>query len=138
MATHVEAKAVKESINSQAAIALALLSAWEERHHTKSAGPTVEDISSRISILLDENMSIDNLGLRKVPGGVYSEEVETFVGHLLAEGLATHRSPVQLTSHGEDLLRTIIHIESRDHPRAVRRAAKSLKLDTSQLLAGLA
>jgi hypothetical protein len=63
--------------------------------------------------------------------------VETFVGHLLAEGLATHRSPIRLTPQGEKLLGTIIRVDSREHAQAIQRAAGLLKLDTSDLLAGL-
>lgn len=95
-------------------------------------------MSGRILILLDKNIVIHDLGLRKVPGGVYSEEVETFIGHLLAEGLATHRSPIRLTPQGEKLLGTIIRVDSREHPQAIRHAAGLLNLDTSELLAGMA
>jgi hypothetical protein len=134
MATQVSVGLQKESINGHAAIALALLSAWEDKRRERTGGPTLQEISTRISTLLDENIAIHDLGLRRVPGGVYSEEVETFVGHLLAEGLATHRSPVQLTSDGEKLLRMIIRVESRDHANTIRRAGELLKLNTSELL----
>ncbi len=124
-------------INSQAAIALALLSAWEEKRNDKEGGPTFEEVNKRILMLLEGNIVIHDLGLRRVPGGFYSEEVETFVGHLLAEGLATHRSPVRLTADAEKLLCTIIRLDSKEHPRAIQRAAHLLKLNTSQLLAGV-
>lgn len=137
MATPVSGPSQQAFINSQAAIALALLSAWEEKRYDKTGGPTLDEVSRRILMLLDENIAIHDLGLRKVPGGVYSEDVETFVGHLLAEGLATHRSPIRLTSEGEKLLGTIIRLESNEHSRAIRRAAELLKLETSELLAGL-
>lgn len=118
-------------------MALALLSAWEEKRHCAGCGPTLEEVSGQILKLLDGNIAVHDLGLRRVPGGVYSEEVETFVGHLLAEGLATHRSPIQLTPQGEELLGTIIRVDSKQHAKAIRDAADLLKLDTSELLAGL-
>jgi hypothetical protein len=137
MATTVPLKAKQETINGQAAMALALLSAWEEKHTCEDCGPTLEDVSLRILTLLSGNITVHDLGLRKVPGGVYSDEVETFVGHLLAEGLATHRSPIRLRPQGEKLLGTIIRVESKEHAEAVQRAAGLLNLDTSELLAGV-
>jgi hypothetical protein len=124
----------RETINGQAAMALALLSACEENRRHQRGGPTLEDVSRRLSKLLDDKIHIRDLGLRRIPGGVYSEEVETFVGHLLAEGLATHRSPVRLTDEGEELLRTIIRVESRVHAAALRRAGGLLGVNTSDLL----
>ena len=137
MATAIPAGVRKQAINGQAAIALALLSAWEGERNDKRGGPTVEDVSERICTLLDGRIDMRDLGLRRIPGGVYSEEVETFVGHLLAEGLATHRSPIRLTSQGEKLLCTIIRLDSKEHPEAIRRAAEVLRLNASELLAGL-
>lgn len=137
MATMASVRAKPETINSQSAMALALLSAWEGKRDSEGCGPTVEEVSERILTLLDGNITIHDLGLRRVPGGVYSEEVETFVGHLLAEGLATHRSPIRLTPQGEKLLGTIIRVDSKEHAQVVRYAAELLNLDTSELLAGL-
>jgi hypothetical protein len=126
-----------ESINGQAAIALALLSAWYDNRESQSGGPSLEDVSNRIAVMLDGNIAINDLGLRRVPGGVYSEEVETFVGHLLAEGLAIHRSPVKLTGKGEELLRMIVRVDSTEHRRAIEHAVSLLKLSSEELLAGL-
>jgi hypothetical protein len=125
-------------IHSQAAIALALLSAWENRPRENGGAPKLEDICQLLVTLLDNGIEVEDLGLRSVPGGVYSEDVESFVGHLLAEGLATHRSPLQLAVRGENLLRAIVRFEYKGHESAVKRAADLLKLDTSDLLAGLA
>jgi hypothetical protein len=134
MATAVSVKPREQAINGQAAIALALLSAWQEKRNDRGGGPTLEDVSSRIAELLNDHIEIYDLGLRRVPGGVYSDEVETFVGHLLAEGLATHRSPLKITAQGEKLLRMIVRVESEDHDQAVRLAAKVLALDPQEIL----
>ena len=134
MATAVSAKPREQAINGQAAIALALLSAWEEKRNDRSGGPTLEDVSKRIAALMHDNIEIYDLGLRRVPGGVYSEEVETFVGHLLAEGLATHRSPLKITAEGEKLLRMIVRVESEAHDQAVRLAEKVLALAPQEIL----
>jgi hypothetical protein len=117
------------SINGQAAMALALLSAWEEKRGEEAGGPTLQEVSRRVASLLDQHIDVHDLGLRKVPGGVYSQEVETFVGHLLAEGLATHRSPLRLTPEGEKLLRMIVRVESEAHADTVRLAARLLAVD---------
>jgi hypothetical protein len=137
MATSAAGALQGESINGQAAIALALLSAWYENRGSQSGGPSLEDVSNRIAIMLDGNIAVNDLGLRRVPGGVYSEEVETFVGHLLAEGLAIHRSPVKLTGRGEELLRMIVRLDSTEHRRAIEHAVSLLKLNSEELLAGL-
>lgn len=135
MNVHQTARAGNQPVHSQAAIALALLSAWQDR--SNQLGPTLEDVSRRLLKLLGEDIQIEDLGLRNIPGGVYSEDVETFVGHLLAEGLATQRSPLRLTAEGDKLLRSIIRVEYKDLGAPVKRAAEVLHLDASELLAGI-
>jgi len=50
---------------------------------------------------------LKNLGLRAIPGGYYSEDVEMFLGQLLSMGYATQRSPIKLTPEGELFCREI-------------------------------
>lgn len=137
MANYAATRVDPEAINGQAAIALALLSAWEHRTGENGGGPTIEEISRIVAQLIDHNIRVYDVRLRRVPGSLYSEDVETFVGHLLAEGLATQRSPIKLTDEGERLLRTIIRLEARNHASIVRRGAELLALDTSDILAGM-
>jgi hypothetical protein len=138
MATYAGARADPGAINGQAAIALALLSAWDHKTGETGGGPTIEEISRIVARLMDHDIGVYDVRLRRVPGSLYSEDVETFVGHLLAEGLATQRSPIKLTGQGEALLRTIIRLEAKNHAFTVRRAAELLQLDASDILAGIA
>lgn len=137
MATYSATRVDPDAINGQAAIALALLSAWERRTGETGGGPTIEEISRIVAQLIDGHIGVYDVRLRRVPGSLYSEDVETFIGHLLAERLATQRSPIKLTDEGERLLRTIVRLEAKGHAGTVRRAAELLALDATEILAGI-
>ncbi len=59
--------------------------------------------------------------MRRVPGGFYSEDIETLVGHYLAAGYATQLSPVKLTDRGWQLLAETIAEERKENPSALER-----------------
>jgi hypothetical protein len=63
--------------------------------------PFVRDVSDIFFGLRQRGLRFRDLALRKIPGGYYSEDVETFVGQLLSMGYATRRSPIKLTPEGE-------------------------------------
>jgi hypothetical protein len=69
--------------------------------------PFVRDVSDIFYELKQRGLRFRDLGLRKIPGGYYSEDVETFVGQLLSMGYATKRSPIKLTPEGEEFCRDI-------------------------------
>jgi len=69
--------------------------------------PFVRDVSDIFFALKERGLRFRDLGLRKIPGGYYSEDVETFVGQLLSIGYATRRSPIKLTPDGEKFCREI-------------------------------
>jgi len=134
MGTATSVKSTAGAIHGQVAIALALLSAWEHNARQNRPGPRIEEIGQDLLKLVKANIEIEDLALRKVPGGVYSEDVEAFIGHLLAERLATHRSPLQLAPEGEKRLRSIIRFEAKEHRSAIFEAARALGLDTASLV----
>ena len=55
--------------------------------------------------------------VRKAAGSYYSEELDRFVGILLATGAATVRSPIQLTEDGSNFLLEIIKRGMHEDPR---------------------
>ena len=69
--------------------------------------PFVRDVSNVFFGLYQRGLRFPDLGLRKIPGGYYSEDVESFVGQLLSLGYATQRSPIKLTPEGEKFCREI-------------------------------
>lgn len=73
--------------------------------------PFVRDVSDIFFELKQRGFRFKDLGLRKIPGGYYSEDVETFVGQLLSMGYATKRSPIKLTEEGERFCKEIEEAE---------------------------
>src|SRR6266704_5879801 len=65
---------------------------------------SIEDISSLLIQLKKSGIDLGEIALRRVPGGFYSEDVETLLGHYLAAGYALQFSPVTLTDKGKELL----------------------------------
>ncbi len=62
-------------------------------------------------------IDIGDIALRRVPGGgFYSEDIEVLIGHYLAAGYATQRSPVTLTEKGREALTEIINTERKENP----------------------
>jgi hypothetical protein len=90
--------------------------------------PEIEDISGLLFKLHEANIDIGDVSLRRVPGGFYSEDVETLVGHYLGSGYARKMSPVRFTEKGLELLRKIIAQEKEANRDAVENAARILGL----------
>jgi hypothetical protein len=80
---------------------------------------SIEDISSLLVQLKERGIDLGEIALRRVPGGFYSEDVETLLGHYLAAGYATQLSPVTLTPQGEEVLSGIISSERTENRTAI-------------------
>jgi hypothetical protein len=111
------------NIDSTAAIALVLDMAAAD---CPQGRPFVRDISEIFFRLKKERgIRFKDLGLRKIPGGYYSEDVESFVGQLLTMGYAKQRSPIRLTEKGRKFCETII--EEEDHQDEIATLRDELK-----------
>ena len=80
---------------------------------------SIEDISSLLIQLKKSGIDLGEIALRRVPGGFYSEDVETLLGHCLAAGYATHLSPVKLTPEGKKVLSDILTKERSENRGAI-------------------
>ena len=89
--------------------------------HGSGEIPSIERISSLLFGLKNAGIDLGEISLRRVPGGFYSEDVETFVGHYLAAGYATQFSPVTLTDRGKEVLAETIAEERKDNPDLLQR-----------------
>ena len=108
MATPAYSRPAYSSLDSAAVIALVVRKSAQIR---SERWPFVKDISRLLFDLRERGFRFRNLGLRRIPGGYYSEDVETFVGQLLSMGYATQRSPIRLEEKGEKLCEEIIAAE---------------------------
>jgi hypothetical protein len=115
-------------LSPRGSVAIAILGALEGEPRPAHA-PEIEDISVLLYKLLEANIDIGDVNLRRVPGGFYSEDVETLVGHYLGSGYAQKMSPVRFTEKGLRLLRKIIADEKSVNPDVVRAAARVLGLN---------
>ena len=82
----------------------------------------IENVSGLFAKLRQEK--IDEVGpvaLRRLPNGLYSEDVEAFFGRLLAGGFAEARSPLDVTEQGLELCRELLDEESQFHPEALKK-----------------
>jgi hypothetical protein len=86
----------------------------------------IEDVSSLLFRLKEQGIELGEIALRRVPGGFYSEDVETLLGHYLAAGYAMQLSPVTLTPQGKDVLLGIISEERIDNQIAIDRIEEVL------------
>jgi len=82
--------------------------------------PSIEHISSLLFQLKKKGIDLGEIALRRVPGGFYSEDVETFIGHYLAAGYAKQFSPVELTDKGRKALAEMIAEERKDNAAALQ------------------
>ncbi len=105
-----EATSIKQEVIMAAALLTALSASPES---------SVEDVSSLLFKLKKAGVQLGDIGLRRVPGGFYSEDIEALIGHYLAAGYASQTSPVKLTAKGRQLLSEIIGSERNDNPQAV-------------------
>jgi hypothetical protein len=89
--------------------------------HGSGKLPSIESISSLLFGLKKAGIDLGEIALRRVPGGFYSEDVETFVGHYLAAGYAEQFSPVTLTDKGKEVLAETIAEERKENADLLRR-----------------
>ena len=62
----------------------------------------------------------------KVPGGVYSEDAEAFVGRFLAAGYAQARSPIKFSERGLEICQEIVRKEREGNLDNLRAAFSAL------------
>ncbi len=110
-------------VESAAAIALVLKRSAE----VQSKGwPYIRDISGLFYSLRQRGFRFRDLGLRPIPGGYYSEDVETFVGQLLSMGYATQRSPIRLEKKGVELCTEILSAEAEKNTEELGRLERAV------------
>src|SRR5260370_23405669 len=94
----------------------------------------IERISSLFAKLRAEKVEeVGRVALRRVPHGLYSEDVEAFFGRLLAGGFAEARSPLVVNEQGLRLCQELIYEEGQSHPDALPKVAKVLGFDLALL-----
>src|SRR5712692_608350 len=90
------------NIRHEALLAAVIMAALSKQSSERL--PDIEYISSLLFQLKNKGIDLGEIALRRVPGGFYSEDVETFIGHYLAAGYATQLSPLNLTDRGKEVL----------------------------------
>src|SRR5260370_6181367 len=92
----------------------------------------IEDVSGLFAKLRQQNIEeVGRVALRRLPHGLYSEDVEAFFGRLLAGGFAKARSPLDVNDKGVQLCQELIEEESQSHPEALKKVAQVLGFDLS-------
>jgi hypothetical protein len=94
------------SVSPQAIMAAAVLDA-----NRRGVLLEVEQISKLFLDLEKSGIGVGQIALRKVPGGVYSEDAEAFVGRFLAAGYAQARSPIKFKEKGIEVCKSIVEKE---------------------------
>lgn len=105
-------------------MALALVGA-----HRLKQDIRIEDVSALFVPLRAQGLGGADVALRRVPRGVYSEDVEAFVGGLLAGNYATARSPITLYDNGVRICCEIVQKAYARDPTTFGSIAKALNLD---------
>jgi hypothetical protein len=121
-------EATYSNLDSAAAIALVVRAAAQRR---SAEWPYIRDISRLLFELRQKGFRFRDLGLRRIPDGYYSEDVETFVGQLLSMGYATQRSPIMLEEKGKELCDEILKEQGEKNSEQLHRLEAAL----SELLA---
>jgi hypothetical protein len=103
----------KRATRQEVLLAAVVLSAISQPNETLAR---IEDISSQLFKLRDAGIDIGDIALRRIPGGFYSDDIEMLIGHYLAAGYASQRSPVRLTDRGREVLDKMLDTERRDNP----------------------
>ena len=94
----------------------------------------IERISGLFAKLRQENVrEVGRVALRRVPHGLYSEDVEAFFGRLLAGGFAQARSPLEVNEKGVQLCQELIDEESESHAKQLETVAIVLGFDLSKI-----
>jgi hypothetical protein len=93
-------------VSPQAIMAAAVLDATTKGEHLE-----IEGVSKLFLELEKKGIGLGEIALRKVPGGVYSDDAEAFVGRFLAAGYATARSPIKFSEEGVAICKQIVEKE---------------------------
>jgi len=112
------------SVSPQAIMAAAVLDA-----NTRGSKLEIEQISMLFLDLERIGIGVGDIALRKVPGGVYSDDAEAFVGRFLAAGYAQARSPILFKEKGIEICRSIVEKEREQNSDNLRAALSALRLN---------
>ncbi len=115
---------MKEPVAPESIIALALLKA-----RASDTSIRIEEVSSLFGEARKRGLEMEKVALRRVPGGLYSEDVEAFAGRLFAAGYAKARSPITLEPKGVRICEEIVEEELRHNPDTLRAVASALGLE---------
>src|SRR6266851_5336565 len=117
------------ALSPETVMACAIVTA---RHANKPV--LIEDVSNLFARLRQQNIKeVGRVALRRLPHGLYSEDVEAFFGRLLAGGFAEARSPLEVNDRGLQLCRELIDEEGQAQPEALEKVAHVLGFDLSFL-----
>jgi len=95
---------------------------------TKGAPLEIEGVSKLFLELEKSGIDLGHIALRKVPGGVDSDDAEAFVGRFLAAGYATARSPITFEEKGVEICKEIVDKECRQNSENLKAALSVLGL----------
>lgn len=109
------------SVSPQAIMAAAVLDSKKKGHPLE-----VEEMSKLFLDLKKKGIALGEIALRKVPGGVYSEDAEAFVGRFLAAGYAQARSPIDFSDRGLEICQEIVQKELEGNLENLRAAFSAL------------
>jgi len=115
------------SVSPQAIMAAAVLNA-----NAKGASLDIESVSKLFLELEQEGIGLGEIALRKVPGGVYSDDAEAFVGRFLAAGYATARSPITFNEEGVEICKKIVEKESSKNSANLQAALSVLGISVPE------
>jgi hypothetical protein len=120
---YTEEVSVAHEISPEAIIAFAVVDAVRSRKKIEIA-----DLSGLFFEIRRKGLDeVEKVALRRLPeGGYYSDDVEAFLGRLLAAGYAKARSPVDVEVSGVELCKEILQQEMESHPEALKKVAVAL------------
>jgi hypothetical protein len=117
------------AVSPEAVMALAIVNA--DRVHEPVL---IEKVSSLFATLRQEHIEeVGRVALKKVPHGLYSEDVEAFFGRLVTGGFAEARSPLNVYPKGIQLCRELIDEVNESHPEALEKVARVLGFDLAYI-----
>jgi len=121
--------ALKEMLFPETIMAMAVLEA-----SAAGKGIRIEDISKLFVDLEPTDVRVRDVALRSVPGGFYSEDVESFVGRFLAAGYAKARSPIKFYESGLKVCRDMVRKALRENGDEVKKVAGALRFDLDSII----
>ena len=114
----------------EAVSAAAILRADLQKHFL-----TICDISQLFLDLEEVGIDVGGVALRRVPGGVYSEDVEIWLAHL-CDGDFGHFGPgriIQLFDKGRRICHEIVAEEYKHKPELLTRVLSILKFNEKEI-----